>query len=340
MNKRKYRLIFVIPVLNEEDNIKRLLASISKQKLPQKLSNLSVVLVDNGCTDNTIHEALKFNLNIQVINCNIRGIGIARQTGIDYLKNAYSKKDWDEVVIYQIDADCELLDNRSIEKIIETYDEKPNIFCTVGPTIYRFKYEGNNIEINTGKGFRSYFNVSNLEQYFERCNRNINDYLLPSDSYPILIGANTTYRLSIFNNNISFPKDNSWESIAFTIMFYKYYNRDNIEFLESQSIETSSRAMAVNSELNDKTLKTIKKRGYIKPFKNPSTLSPKLTLLKTINQLDKELYQLKDNEYIYKIVPSSELDKYSYFTKVTRTIDHVNALNKKTGKKVLIGSVH
>jgi glycosyltransferase involved in cell wall biosynthesis len=91
----------VIPTLNEEKYLPRLLEDLEKQSFPKEL--FEVVHVDGNSEDKTVEEATKFNkkINIKSIVVKKRNVAFQRNTGAD---NATGK--W----IIFMDADNELPD--------------------------------------------------------------------------------------------------------------------------------------------------------------------------------------------------------------------------------------
>lgn len=87
----------VIPTLNEEKYLPRLLANLQAQTF----TDFSVVVVDGSSEDNTVTEAKKFSkaLTLKVITITERNVSVQRNTGIDH-----SNSDW---VIF-MDADNQL----------------------------------------------------------------------------------------------------------------------------------------------------------------------------------------------------------------------------------------
>lgn len=75
------KLIVQIPVLNEADTIATVLADIPRN-IPG-VSSVEVLLIDDGCTDDTIPIALNNGANHVVRHTSRKGLATAFQTGID-----------------------------------------------------------------------------------------------------------------------------------------------------------------------------------------------------------------------------------------------------------------
>ena len=81
-------LSIIIPTLNEEKYLPKVLEAIAGQSFPGKLQ---VIVVDGGSKDNTLSKALKFKEripNFEVIHAP-KGIGLARNRGADKAKYKY-----------------------------------------------------------------------------------------------------------------------------------------------------------------------------------------------------------------------------------------------------------
>ena len=88
-------LSFVIPALNEQDNIPKVLRSIPTQELDLAGLVHEVIVVDNGSTDDTARVAAA--AGAQVVHQPLRGYGSAYKAGFDAARGA---------VLVTGDADC------------------------------------------------------------------------------------------------------------------------------------------------------------------------------------------------------------------------------------------
>ena len=78
----------VLPIYNVEKYLRRCLDSV----VNQTYKNLEILLINDGSTDNCLkicEEYAKSDNRVQVINKNNAGLGMARNTGIDYAKGEY-----------------------------------------------------------------------------------------------------------------------------------------------------------------------------------------------------------------------------------------------------------
>ncbi|EFO79741.1 glycosyl transferase family 2 [Oscillochloris trichoides DG-6] len=75
------RLIVQIPALNERETISTVIADIPRQ-IPG-VSSVEVLIIDDGCTDDTVAVALQAGANHIVRHTSNKGLATAYQTGID-----------------------------------------------------------------------------------------------------------------------------------------------------------------------------------------------------------------------------------------------------------------
>lgn len=75
----------IIPVYNGENTIKKCIESV----LAQTLSDIEIVVVNDGSGDNTLDVLSEFEENIRVLSINNSGQGIARNKGIEIASGEY-----------------------------------------------------------------------------------------------------------------------------------------------------------------------------------------------------------------------------------------------------------
>jgi glycosyltransferase involved in cell wall biosynthesis len=85
MDNNSIKYSFIIPVLNEERTIESTLNNLFN--VINKDESVEVLLVDNGCTDNTVEKVQRFNVGI--IKERKRGYGQALRTGLKKSKGEY-----------------------------------------------------------------------------------------------------------------------------------------------------------------------------------------------------------------------------------------------------------
>lgn len=314
----------IAPALNEKDEISKLFESVRAQKTAYPVV---VIVSDNGSTDGTPELAKGYGANVTFEEN--EGIGPARQKGLDLVRTIGSISQ-EKVVIIQTDSDSLLGNENYIQSVCQVYERDPYILASVGPTHFPIMTEGGpQKNIVNAKNFKACFGTLSLKELFIRCGRNIDDYLL-SPPYRLLTGANSTYRLSVFDDfGISYPKDKSWESISLSIQLQQKIKSSQIAYIDDQIITTSNRAYADEDGITTtKALKEIKKQKYIKPAKSKDSISPVNTVRKLVAEIDRKTYSLTDGEFVSKVV-----SKYPKNTKDNQRI--VQTLNASTGEVVL-----
>lgn len=327
----KFNIIVVAPALNEENCLPDFAESIKKQtKIPTE-----IVIVDNDSSDGTAKLAKSHSCT--VLSCKTEGIGPARSIGVNYVLKKY-KNSLNKTIIIQLDCDEEITNSDYITKVEEAYLNNKNLMVTTGPVRYEVKFKNNYKKtIETGKQFRKIFYVKTLAELFTDSGRNINDYLLPAKNHKFFTGGNTTYRASVFQlSNVNFPQDKSWESIVISVRIQQRISENQIRFIEEQEVATSGRSFTNSMGIiTPNKLKTIRKEGYIRPFKSRNSLSPQQTINNLIYQIDKETYNLSDSEYIERVVSSSDRNKLPRNCRVLPML-HASTLGIIPNKLVII----
>jgi len=114
------KLSIIIPVYNEEKNIKKTLNSIVNQKIKAD----EIIVVDNNCTDKTIDIVKKYK-KIKVIKEKKQGIGAARTAGFN---NANGD------ILIKCDADT-ILPPQFIKKIKTVFSQQSDVVAITFPLI-------------------------------------------------------------------------------------------------------------------------------------------------------------------------------------------------------------
>ena len=102
----------VIPVYNSEKHIEKCLKSV----LAQTYSNIEIIIVDDGSTDNTLNLCKKIIQNdtrVKIISINNSGVSTARNIGIKNAKGKY---------IQFVDSD-DFIDNNMTELLVNTIEK-------------------------------------------------------------------------------------------------------------------------------------------------------------------------------------------------------------------------
>lgn len=116
-------ITFLIPAYNEQAHIYETLASISNQKYQ---GNISIIVVDNGSTDNTSSEVLRaqkdFNLDIKLLFEPKKGKYHALNQGLQYVTTKY---------FISLDADT-VLHSQATHHIVLAISKNPSIGAVAG----------------------------------------------------------------------------------------------------------------------------------------------------------------------------------------------------------------
>lgn len=104
----------IIPVFNEEKNLKRLFPSLIRQTYPK--NKIEYIIIDDGSTDNTIRVARKFGA--KVFKMQTHDIGFNKRHGISLAKND---------LVYCVDADMEVCTGNFFELLVKPFLEDKRI---------------------------------------------------------------------------------------------------------------------------------------------------------------------------------------------------------------------
>lgn len=104
----------IIPVYNEETNLKRLLPSLTKQKYPK--NKIEYIIVDDNSSDNSLRLAKDFGAKI--IKVKTHDIERNKGIGLHVAKND---------LIYWLDADMELCTDNYLKLMAKPFQENENL---------------------------------------------------------------------------------------------------------------------------------------------------------------------------------------------------------------------
>jgi glycosyltransferase involved in cell wall biosynthesis len=301
----------IVPALNEEKHLPKLLESIRNQ---QTSYPVIVLISDNGSTDQTKNIAVQNGANI--FTEKTRGIGPARQGGLDHVKNNICSNH-DKVIVMQLDADEAIINRSYVQEVCKSYEKNTRLMASVGPIEFPLTLANQqNLILSGGKQFRDMFDTFSLKEMFEQNGRNIEDYLL-GPPYRYFAGGNSVYRLSLFDQTgIRYPKDKSWESVLMSVQIQQHLKPDQIALFPFQTIQTSSRAFTdEKGVVSENKIEIIRKNGYIPPYKSEDSLSPITTLQGLIRMIDKKTYSLSESDSvvgIFRGTPECTVHSASY----------------------------
>lgn len=171
----------IIPVYNVEEYIEECLNSV----LSQTLTNIEIIIVNDGTKDNSIEKVLKYDDNrIVILNKENGGLSSARNEGLKIAKGKYT---------YFIDSDDFLLDNKCLEEMYEIAEKDSS-------------------DIIVGNGYKYYSENNMKELYrdrriFKRSVMNSKDFLIEfinSNSMQIPVYYNMYKTDFLKQNNLFF----------------------------------------------------------------------------------------------------------------------------------------
>ncbi len=145
MKVNKIGVSAVIPSFNCKEKLFRLIKSLQKSDL----TNLEIIVVDNGSQDKTLEEGRKIYSNVKWIDAGLKNIG---QTGCYNLGFAAVKKT--NHILY-IDADV-IVEKDMISRLVEATDLSPKIGIVTPMILYLnnknwVNQAGANVDLMTGR---------------------------------------------------------------------------------------------------------------------------------------------------------------------------------------------
>lgn len=147
-------LSVVIPLYNKEKFIVETLKSV----LNQTFKNFEIVIVDDGCTDNSVNEIKKIqDTRIRIIHQKNQGVSAARNAGIQA-----AKYDW----VALMDSD-DLWKEEYLETQIELHRKYPN--CNVLVCNYEFRSPRGKVSYPIINKCQFIANDGIINNYFEIC---------------------------------------------------------------------------------------------------------------------------------------------------------------------------
>lgn len=122
----------IVPCYNIEEYIPHLLSSLEEQNTEG--IEIEYIFVMNKCTDNTEQIVSECSLNCQILQCEDKGCGLARNVGLDHATGKY---------IWFIDGDDWLTDTNAIKDIYEfalKHEESPMIRIPFTSNLFKRNY--------------------------------------------------------------------------------------------------------------------------------------------------------------------------------------------------------
>ena len=122
----------VMPIYNTEEYIRQSIDSVMSQTLDFK-SNVQLILVNDGSTDNSLEIALEYHKrfpeNIEVISQENQGLGAARNTGLEHVRGKY---------VNFLDPDDYISEN-TLKEVKEFFDENGDSVDLVSIKVMEFE---------------------------------------------------------------------------------------------------------------------------------------------------------------------------------------------------------
>ncbi len=115
------KLSVIIPSYNRASLIGRALDSVIAQELPESISEMEIIVVDDGSTDETVTALAGYMFKIQYIKQVNRGVSAARNAGLDLASG-----DW----VALLDSDDEWLPGKLIKQFALLEQEKLKVCHT------------------------------------------------------------------------------------------------------------------------------------------------------------------------------------------------------------------
>ena len=270
------KLSIILPIYNVSKYIIRCLQSISTQELN---NDIELILVDDGSPDNSIKLAIEYlnsypNLNKQIIHQKNKGLGGARNTGLDYARGEY---------IWFVDSDDEITHN-AINLILTQLNKKNEIIVF---DFYKVDRKGNCLLINL------YSNPLS----------NINGIQFTQSIFIATVWNNIYNRLFLIKNNIRFKEHFYHEDIEFNMQIFPFatsvsYINDTIYKYHTQNINSIMNSIKLKNEIDLLTLFDTKKllqKKYIVNNSNIQALNKYIHAM--LNQLFSQSVLLSNDEY-------------------------------------------
>ncbi len=293
------KLSLIIPVYNTEKYLSRCLSSIFEQAMD--MSNIEVVIVDDGSTDNSSLIIKKFQEkfdNIKIVVQENKGLSEARNTGVSNSKGEY---------IWFIDSDDSITEN-SLEDIIKL----------INKIDFEILFFGFNYILSPDKSESYIVDNSNENGYYS-----LDDIIKSNINFRPMSWSYIYKRTFLIENNITFCKNLLHEdeeySVKTLMLSNKNYFTNNIYynyFLNSNSIMTTFKPKSIYDRIF--ILKTFKNMLKSASKNNDFILYRAFILLLTI---------LEPNN-IYKFSKKERKEIYSSIIKIGFDFSKLNIINK------------
>ena len=201
VNRGLSRVTFVIPALNEANNLGGLRETLGKQIVPPG-TELEVIISDNGSHQETLDQERALEIGgkyVEVVTGSIKGsVGSARRFGVNRAIQKYHEENpgasSSEHVLVCFDADTRILNNHYITTIKEIFSN-PNIMVAYGQVGY-FTSAGSLILGNLNSSIPMLYDRLFMRLMFRLNRRNLKNFVSSFDSirgYSLIL-RESTYR--------------------------------------------------------------------------------------------------------------------------------------------------
>lgn len=211
--KKEYLVSVVIPIYNAQNFLDKCLDSVLKQTY----TNLEVILVNDGSTDNSFELCKNYeeaDSRIKLIDCQNGGPSKARNIGIENVTGEF---------IFFIDAD-DWIEQTTIEQLIEEYDiNKTDLIISDYRKITKYGI--------VTSGHENYFHNDTVLDSYEILEY-VRTYLTKPNRFPLFVYSwGRLFKSSIIkDNDIRFDESlRTYEDVNFNFEYLKY--TQNLSFL-------------------------------------------------------------------------------------------------------------
>lgn len=304
MKKEEYLVSVILPIYNVEKYLNKCIETV----VNQTYKKLDIILVDDEAKDSSpeICEMWKKkDERITVIHKKNGGLGLARNTGLEYAKG--------EFVVF-VDSD-DFLENNAIEKLLIQRDNADTVLC--GHNVY---YGKNNIEKKHIKYAGEKFDGEKVKEILLEMMGSLSeendDIVLPVSVW------HGIYSMDIIRkNHIKFPSERVFisEDMVFDIDYFShskkvkfiddclyYYRKNNENSLTSvYNPERFKKEIDLYLELNRKLSEIYSKEKYILRLQRTFLGRTRSCIVRAVKQTQKPLEEIKNicnNEKVMEIL--------------------------------------
>jgi len=246
LNRGLSRVTFVIPALNEANNLYGLRETLGKQIVPPGIE-LEVVISDNGSHQETLDQERALEIggkHVEVVTGSIKGsVGSARKFGVNRAIQRYHQENpgasSSEHILVCFDADTRILNNDYITTIKEIFSN-PNIMVAFGQVGY-FTSAGSLIKGNLNTSIQMFYDRLFIRLIFRLNRRSIKDFIY--SSFDVIRTYSLVLRESAYRRFTSGFRDEdaTGEDIRISLELRRKLQPSQIPFNKRLSVLNSAR---------------------------------------------------------------------------------------------------